>query len=50
VAKKYRVTLRGDERAELEAMISRGKVDARMLRPSTPTWVRSSRRVSTPVV
>lgn len=31
MAKKYRVTLTPDERAELEAMISRGKADARKL-------------------
>lgn len=31
MAKKYRVTLTGDERAELEQMISRGKADARKL-------------------
>jgi len=31
MAKKYRVTLTGDERAELEQMISRGKADARRL-------------------
>ena len=29
MAKKYRVTLTPEERAELEAMISRGKADAR---------------------
>src|SRR4051794_14910307 len=31
MAKKYRVTLTPEERAELEAMISRGKADARKL-------------------
>jgi transposase len=31
VAKKYRVTLTAEERSELEAMISRGKADARKL-------------------
>jgi transposase len=31
VAKKYRVTLRAQERAELEAMISKGKAGARQL-------------------
>jgi len=31
VAKKYRVTLTAEERAELEAMISKGKADARKL-------------------
>jgi len=31
VAKKYRVTLTAEERAELGAMISRGKADARKL-------------------
>jgi transposase len=31
VAKKYRVTLTAEERAELESMISRGKADARKL-------------------
>ncbi|WZP01149.1 IS630 family transposase (plasmid) [Isosphaeraceae bacterium EP7] len=31
MAKKYRVTLKAEERGELEAMISRGKADARKL-------------------
>jgi transposase len=31
VAKKYRVTLTAEERSELEALISRGKADARKL-------------------
>lgn len=31
MAKKYRVTLTAEERAELEAMISRGRADARKL-------------------
>ena len=31
MAKKYRVTLTAEERDELEAMISRGKADARKL-------------------
>jgi hypothetical protein len=31
VAKKYRVTLTAEERTELEAMISKGKADARKL-------------------
>ena len=31
MAKKYRVTLTSEERAELEAMISKGKADARKL-------------------
>ena len=31
MAKKYRVTLTAEERAELEAMISKGKADARKL-------------------
>ena len=31
MAKKYRVTLKAEERGELEAMISRGRADARKL-------------------